>query len=60
MQRFVMFVFEFADYRRTQIVFALLSIMLMLMALLAAFYTFKNGRYMYKRLASGLSIICGE
>lgn len=49
-----------ADYHRTQLTFAVLSLLLMLLSLSSAFYTFKNGRYMYKRLAAGLYFISGQ
>ncbi|CAL8117090.1 unnamed protein product [Orchesella dallaii] len=42
------------DYTRVQICFAFISILLMTMTIVAAFYTFKNSRYVYKRLAACL------
>ncbi|ODM92366.1 Voltage-dependent calcium channel gamma-8 subunit [Orchesella cincta] len=42
------------DYTRAQICFAFISVLLMVMTIVAAFYTFKNSRYVYKRLASCL------
>lgn len=42
------------DYTRAQICFAFISVLLMTMTIVAAFYTFKNSRYVYKRLAACL------
>jgi len=50
----------YLDYARTEICFAIISLLLMLMALIFAFYTFKNSRYMFKRLAAFLFFITGE
>jgi hypothetical protein len=49
-----------ADYTRTSIIFGFLSLLMMVMSLIAAFYTFKNSRYVYKRLAAALYFITGQ
>lgn len=48
------------DYTRAQICFAFISVLLMTMTIIAAFYTFKNSRYVYKRLASCLYFMTSE
>ncbi|CAG7628980.1 unnamed protein product [Allacma fusca] len=45
------------DYTRTTTIFAVISLFTMAMSLFSAFYTFKNSRYVYKRLAAGIYFI---
>jgi len=47
----------FLDYQRTAAGFSIIALMIMLMGLAFALYTFFETRYMYKRLAAGCQMI---
>jgi len=47
----------FLDYQRTAAGFSIIALMIMLMGLAFAFYTFFETRYMYKRLAAGCQMV---
>ena len=50
----------FIDYSRSETAFAVLSVLMMLVAHIFVFYSLKEPRYMFKRLSGIMHLIAGK